>query len=168
MKYLYVLLFSLTVWYTSAQNTDSLEVTIDDRPAKLNTKTGKFRFTDKVPVKAPVEKTKPVANTKVVKGNLHTVAKGDTFYSISTFYGISIAQLKSLNNITDNTLKLGQQLKIGYSQKALINDNKTCTVNKEDTLYSIAKRNNISVSELKSLNNLESDAIHIGQVLKLK
>ncbi|KPM50071.1 hypothetical protein AFM12_00070 [Jiulongibacter sediminis] len=42
------------------------------------------------------------------------------------------------------------------------------TVKKGDTLFSIAKRNDISVAQLKSLNNLSSNTISVGQVLKVR
>lgn len=44
----------------------------------------------------------------------------------------------------------------------------TYTVKKGDTLYSIAKANKITVDELKKLNNLKSNTIHIGDKLKVK
>ncbi|MDN3587003.1 glucosaminidase domain-containing protein [Pedobacter aquatilis] len=44
----------------------------------------------------------------------------------------------------------------------------TYTVIKGDTLYNIAKRFNISVEDLKILNNLTADGIKLGQVLKVK
>ncbi|MEM9679701.1 MAG: glucosaminidase domain-containing protein [Bacteroidota bacterium] len=40
----------------------------------------------------------------------HTVVKGDTLYSLSKRYNLSVEQLKSLNNLTTNTLKIGQVL----------------------------------------------------------
>ena len=43
----------------------------------------------------------------------------------------------------------------------------TYVVKSGDSLYSIALKNNTTVSELKSLNNLTSNIISIGQVLKL-
>jgi len=44
----------------------------------------------------------------------------------------------------------------------------TYTVTKGDTLYNIAKRFNLSVDELKMLNNMTADAIKLGQTLKVK
>ncbi|RZL18298.1 MAG: LysM peptidoglycan-binding domain-containing protein, partial [Pedobacter sp.] len=44
----------------------------------------------------------------------------------------------------------------------------TYTVIKGDTLYNIAKRFNISIEDLKILNNMETDGIKLGQVLKVK
>ena len=41
-------------------------------------------------------------------------------------------------------------------------------VKKGDTLYSISKKNNISVDEIKRINNLKTNDISVGQILKLK
>ena len=42
----------------------------------------------------------------------HTVVKGDTLYSISRTYGLTILELQKLNNLKDNTLSIGQKLKV--------------------------------------------------------
>ena len=42
----------------------------------------------------------------------HTVAKGDTLYSISRKYGLSVSELQKLNNLKDNTISIGQTLKV--------------------------------------------------------
>ena len=52
--------------------------------------------------------------------------------------------------------------------KKVSSDNSIWTVSKGDTLYNIAKRNGLSVDELKSINNLSDNLILIGQKLKLK
>ena len=45
-----------------------------------------------------------------VKRKHYEVEKGDTLYAISRKFSISVAELKALNNLTDNTLSLGQKL----------------------------------------------------------
>ena len=45
-----------------------------------------------------------------VKRKRYEVEKGDTLYAISRKFSISVADLKALNNLTDNTLSLGQKL----------------------------------------------------------
>ncbi len=50
-----------------------------------------------------------VSNEKV---NLYEVQKGDTLYSISKKFNISIEALKKQNNIPENTISIGQNLKI--------------------------------------------------------
>ncbi|MCR5422091.1 MAG: LysM peptidoglycan-binding domain-containing protein, partial [Bacilli bacterium] len=49
-----------------------------------------------------------------------------------------------------------------------IEDGSTYIVQKGDTLWNIAKKNNISVNELKEINNLDSNTISIGQILKIR
>ena len=45
-------------------------------------------------------------------GNTHKVSQGDTLYNISKRYSMTVDELKSLNNLADNTLSIGQILKV--------------------------------------------------------
>ena len=99
----------------------------------------------------------------------YVVKKGDSLYSIAKRYNTTVKDITRLNNLTSNNLTVGQLLIIA------IDDNATSTptnykdyvVNKGDSLYSIANKNNITVDELKKINNLTSNMLSIGQVLKL-
>ena len=93
----------------------------------------------------------------------YTVKKGDTLYGISRKYNISIDTLKSLNNLTNNILSIGQVLLLEPTSK----EDNIYVVSKGDTLYSIARKNNTTVDAIKSLNNLTSNLISLGQELKL-
>ena len=44
------------------------------------------------------------------KGNFYQVKKGDTLYSISKKYSISVANLKTINNLRDTIISIGQKL----------------------------------------------------------
>ncbi len=90
----------------------------------------------------------------------YTVKKGDTLYSIARKYGITINELKDLNNLSSNLISVGQKLKV-------IDDN-SYIVKKGDTLYSIARKYNTTVNELKRINNLTNDSLSIGQTIILK
>ena len=96
--------------------------------------------------------------------NLYTVKKGDTLYSIANRFNTTVQALKSLNNLTSNILTIGQTLKIPTSEE---NTQTTYTVKSGDTLYSIANRFNTTVQAIKSLNNLTSNTLTIGQILKI-
>lgn len=48
----------------------------------------------------------------IKKGNFYQVKKGDTLYSISRAYSISVANLKAINNLSDNIISIGQKLLI--------------------------------------------------------
>ncbi len=92
----------------------------------------------------------------------YTVKKGDTLYKIANMYGISVDRLRDFNDLKNDSISIGDVLKIPTST----NDD-TYTVKSGDTLYSIAQKLNINVSDLKELNNLTSDLLSIGQILKI-
>lgn len=94
----------------------------------------------------------------------YIVQKGDSLYAISRKYNIPVNELIEINNLSNLTLQIGQKLLV--PKKDIEED--SYIVEKGDTLWSIAKKNNISVNELKELNNLTSNTISIGQILKIK
>ena len=109
----------------------------------------------------------PNTNNEVLvppSSNTYIVKKGDSLYSISKKYGITVDNLKTTNNLTSNTLSVGQILKIPGTSVETPNIH---TVSKGESLYSIANKYGTTVDELKTLNNLTSNVLSIGQVLKL-
>ena len=96
--------------------------------------------------------------------NIYVVKSGDTLYSIANKYGMTVNELKNLNGLTNNTLSIGQQLVVSEGNAATLD---TYTVKSGDTLYKIANKYGLTVSELKQLNNLTSDNLSIGQVLNI-
>lgn len=103
-----------------------------------------------------------------VTSGIYTVQKGDTLYSIARKYNIPVDELKRINNLTSNSLSIGQQLKITEPTGSdTPNTSVTYTVKKGDTLYTISRKYNISVDELKKYNNLTSNTLSINQVLRI-
>ncbi|WP_299520837.1 LysM peptidoglycan-binding domain-containing protein [Winogradskyella sp.] len=98
----------------------------------------------------------------------HTVEKGQTLYSLSKRYGLTVSELKSFNGLTSNLIKVGQELRIANFDAQSKQKLSTWTVSKGDTLYSISKKNGLTVDELKRLNGLTSNLIKVGQSLRLK
>ncbi|MFZ2583078.1 MAG: LysM peptidoglycan-binding domain-containing protein, partial [Trichococcus flocculiformis] len=113
-----------------------------------------------------------------------TVASGDTLWKIANANGLSVAELKTLNNLSSDYIYPGQSLKVTKSVTNGNNStgvtpptvtkpsvptvvNKMYTVQKGDTLYKIASANGVSVAELKAWNNLNTDIIFVNQSLKL-
>lgn len=110
-------------------------------------------------VGVPYTYTGPILNE-----NYYIVQSGDSLWSISKKYGISVDKLKDINNLSGNLLSIGQKL--------LIKDTSSSedigvyyTVKAGDTLYGIANEYNLTVDELKSMNNLKSNNLSIGQKL---
>ena len=101
-------------------------------------------------------------NTDV--GYYYTVQRGDTLWSIARKFNLSVDKLKDINNLNSNIISIGQKLIVSES----LPNNNYYIVKKGDTLYGIARKFNTSVSELASINNLNSTLLSIGQLLKIK
>lgn len=115
----------------------------------------------------------------------HLVKKGETLYGIAKKYQITISELKAANNLSDkDVLKAGQKLVIpsadienaatlsstnsSTSTSNSFSKTETYIVQKGDTLYGIAKKYDIKVSEIYSLNGMsQKDVLKVGQKLKV-
>ena len=98
--------------------------------------------------------------------NYYVVKKGDSLWSIAREYGLSVAELKALNNLSSNTLHIGDTLLVSSVNSTDDNiSDEYYTVKSGDTLWGIARKYNMSVNDLKSLNNLSSNNLSIGQKL---
>lgn len=146
-------------------STPSQTVTPEVTPSKPQT-----------PVKpaVPSGPSRPSTGTKY-----YTVQKGDSYWRISHRYGLSVNQLLSLNGFDANhVIHPGDKLVV---QKGTTNTQAPTTpqttptttvkhhqVKKGDTLWGISKKHGVSISQLKSLNQLSTDLIYVGQTLKVK
>lgn len=92
----------------------------------------------------------------------YTVKRGDTLYGISKQFDVPVETIKKVNNLTSNTITVGQVLSIPTNTTTA-----TYTVKAGDTLYKIANQYNTTVQELIELNNLSSNILNIGQQLKV-
>lgn len=113
--------------------------------------------------------TEYVGGTYVPKNSddYYTVKSGDTLWGISKKFGVSVNDLKTANNLKNNTLSIGQLLFIPKNETTQI-ETEIYTVKSGDTLYQISKKYNLTVDELKKLNNLTSNTLSIGQKLYVK
>ena len=99
----------------------------------------------------------------------YKVKSGDTLYSIAKKYNISVDELKELNNLKNNNITVGQVLKIKSNiPSEEVTGKNYYIVKSGDTLYSIAKKYNTTVDEIKKSNNLKSNNLSIGMELKIK
>lgn len=105
----------------------------------------------------------------------YTVSNGDTLYSIATRFNTTVQAIKSLNNLTNDTLQIGQELLIPTettpeipttpSEPEQPEETEIYVVKKGDSLWLIAKNNNTTVDELIKLNNLTNINLQIGDEL---
>ncbi|MFT6880862.1 MAG: membrane-bound lytic murein transglycosylase D [Arcticibacterium sp.] len=95
----------------------------------------------------------------------HSVKKGETLFSISRKYEMTVKQLQQLNGLRNNTISIDQKLTISVSG---VPAPKLHAISRGETLFSISQKYNISVGQLKAWNNLRSNTIRIGQQLKIE
>lgn len=116
------------------------------------------------------------ATTTTTTINTHTVVAGDTLYSLAKKYNTTVDALKKNNQLTSDVLSLGQKLTIPSTQSVAPTPVPTTTtpslpdtytVVSGDSLYSIALKFGLTVDELRSRNQLLSDVLRIGQVLRI-
>lgn len=98
----------------------------------------------------------------------HKVTKGDTLWSISKQYNISLKLIFDLNNIKNkDTLSIDQIIKISRDNLPAVDYNMHI-VNKGETLWSIAQKYNLSVDLIITTNNIaNSELISVGQEMKI-
>ncbi len=179
MKYLIwtVLLFSVV---TSAQDLSKYsKIIIDGKTAYMHKVTGNIEYFTGVnhTPNPTVTDDKSYADTSVTdlssNNNVIIVAKGDTVYSLAKNNNMSVSDFCALNNIEDKTaIKIGQRLYINTTSSDLSNYSSDSvsshTVLSGETLYSISKKYNTTVLELRELNNLSDNMISVGQILLVK
>lgn len=111
----------------------------------------------------------------------HTVKAQETLFSISKKYTIKVDQLKKWNRLTSNSIAVGQVLlvtdpflKLQQKPPEPLFENKeissvqTHVVKKGESLFGISKKYNLPISDIKSINNLKSDELSIGQILTIR
>jgi len=107
----------------------------------------------------------------------HIVKSGETLFSISRMYDVSIGKIRQWNNINDlDVLYIGQNiivyheesLQANSAEKVSQSNFQTYTVKKNDTLYGIARANGLSIKELMDLNNKDDFNIQEGEILRIK
>lgn len=108
----------------------------------------------------------PYTPPEGITTNTYVVQKGDSLYSIANKLGTTVSELKKENNLTSNTLQIGEVLRIP-TKEIYEGEENVYIVQKGDTLYSIAAANNTTVDELKKTNNLTSNILSTGQLLKI-
>lgn len=96
----------------------------------------------------------------------YVVRSGDTLWLLAQRYNTTVDAIKNLNGLSSNDLSIGQILKIP-SAGATPAPTFEYTVRPGDTLWLLAQRYGTTVDAIKSLNNLSSDILNIGQVLRI-
>ncbi len=98
----------------------------------------------------------------------YTVSRGDTLSEIADRFNVSMSALKQANNMNSNNIRVGQKLTIpnGLISPASMSFIEH-TIARGETLSEIASDYSISLARLRETNQLNSDTIRIGQVIKI-
>lgn len=153
-------------------------ITLEGKPAYMNLITGD------VVTEFPKHPAKKPTIAKQVDPTIsHTVKSGETLFSIARKYGISVNDIYRQNaELNPKSIKVGQEIVVGYDKSKegkveyeVVEDmythpsnNNQHYVKRGETLYSIARKHGLTVDKLKTLNNLTSNTIEIGQKLLLR
>ncbi|MGY3190492.1 LysM peptidoglycan-binding domain-containing protein [Lysinibacillus sp. TE18511] len=113
----------------------------------------------------------------------YTVQKGDTLSKIAQNHQVTVQDIKSWNKLKNDMIYVAQKLEVSKTSTNEAgkpsNPSTTTpttppkqttashTVVKGDTLSKIAKQYNVTLKDIKEWNGLTTDAIYVGQVLKL-
>lgn len=125
------------------------------------------------------------ANPAVELKNIeYIVQKGDNLSTISKKFGTPINDLKEWNHLDDNNIALGKTLIVAKDEIAINTAKATAAtfkknklesaalqrdylVKKGDSLFSIAKKSGVTVSDIKKWNDIKNEDIKPGMKLKI-
>lgn len=109
----------------------------------------------------------------------HTVAPGETLFSISRQYDVTVDQIREWNELRDNIIGIGQVLIVGSDrqtrrpqterpQQQTRSEVIIHTVEPGQTLYRISQIYRVPIDDIKRWNNLTNNLISIAQELEIR
>lgn len=137
----------------------------------------------------------PHADDSADERIMHKVQPGESLFGISRQYNVTIAEIQEWNNLEETSVEEGTELVIypqnapeesqpsideleqmdeeertsivkRYSESAA--ESETYTVKSGDTLYQIARRHDMTVDELRQINDLQNDVLRVGQQITVR
>ncbi|MDP1727330.1 MAG: LysM peptidoglycan-binding domain-containing protein [Bacteroidota bacterium] len=108
---------------------------------------------------------------------LHKVKQGETLYSISKMYNLKVADIKATNNLSSDTIMLGQQLvivppepgkEVLKSKDESAEESYFHSVEKGENIYLLARKYGVTVKQIRELNPSISDVLAIGQKIRIR
>lgn len=136
--------------------------------------------TIKAGVNLIINPNQPPINEKeeaVVPG-YHVVKQGETLYSIARIYNSSVIEIKALNDLQSDTLKIGEELVVVPLNGEKIIDPKATNekenepvfhlVKEKETMYSISRKYNVSQEQIRNLNNMLDNNLKVDQRLRIR
>ena len=103
----------------------------------------------------------PIPPTEPIEQTIYIVQSGDSLWSISRRFKVTVQQIRDANNLTTDLLSIGQRLviPIGTQEQTIY------IVQSGDSLWSISRKFGVTVQQIRDANNLTTDLLSIGQRL---
>jgi len=118
---------------------------------------------------ARTNETTPIVEEKKLVVLTHKVQNGETLWRIARRYNIKTTQIQQWNKLQGKTVRVGQQLLVSEppapAQTVKLPTIVKHKVKKGESLWTIAQRYKITVTELKQLNRLKNKSVFVGQSL---
>lgn len=163
-------LFSISRFYN---------ISVEELKKINNIKSGKIQPGQELILSQSIEPVRNLADSKSEiqqKTTTHKVIAGETLSGISKMYHVTITELKKMNDLSGNSLRPGQELKVNQTAAATVTESekpvieiKTIThkVKNGESLFTISKKYKVTVEDLKNINNLSGSNIQPGQEIKI-
>lgn len=105
------------------------------------------------PMNQPPQPARPPMNQQMCRGMLYRVESGDTLYSISRRFDLTVRELMQVNPFVNvYNLQIGEELCLPVAQGTTPDGARPYVVKRDDTLMSILRQNRITFEELARLN----------------
>lgn len=122
------------------------------------------------------------SNTSAQDRKTHVVAQGETLFSISQQYNVTVEEIREWNRLLGNQISIGERLIVSNGAtarpetpsppvepaNARRTENVSHVVRSGETLFSISRRYGVTVNDVRSWNGLSSNLLEIGQVLEIR
>ncbi|MCE7066520.1 LysM peptidoglycan-binding domain-containing protein [Dyadobacter sp. CY326] len=159
---------------TASASANEVPVKTNPAPEKVTV----VRTEPKETFRTPEEIKEETRNTASQGNDVHVVQSGQTYFSISKAYGLTVKELYELNDLNESSrLKTGQRLRVKRSEGEAIASSanqtprassaQTHTVAPGETLFRISQTYRTSVEDIKKLNNMSGNSVMVGQKLKI-
>ena len=184
----------ITLTPVAMPNTTNSTSVYEPTPPPTFTTSNNNLTTVSQPTPPPVTINKPFTPAPVSKKPIyriiHAIQAGETIYRVSKIYNVTVENLKQWNNLTENTVEIGQELMImgGVTKSTVLaeptqakkygsttvssnkssNDTQYHTLQAGETVFRVSKSYGVTVEEIVRWNNIKNFVVIVGQRLVVK
>lgn len=124
-------------------------------------------FHDRPPRGTLIAWQKDNGGAHAVAPSTYIVKSGDSLSELAQRFGVSLAALKFANELADNVIQVGQQLRIPGGNAPAAGGFREHMIERGETLSQISDSYAVPMSVIRETNQLKGDTIRVGQILKI-